>query len=367
MGSSNGFMKIAHVVDSMEVGGAEMIVLQMSRLQRERGHDPRVYAITSLGAVGEQMRGEGFVVHSNIGKHLIDSMRAFLKLFKEWQPDVVHVHNPTPTIYAACAARMAGVRRVVSTRHSLVARPWRIQAEIKYGIACRFCDWVVGICNATTDNIRSLHSVTRKKIVRIYNGTIQVTEVESEARLAKAGFTLLYVGRLAAVKNHGLLLAAFSSALKSIPDLKLWMVGDGPERERLEQLSSSLDLSDAVTFWGQRLDVAPFFSAADAFIMSSRSEGLPMSLLQAFSAGLPAIVTNVGGMAEAVNVANAGRTVSSTDPDDMTAAILDIASQPAKCKQFGANAKSAFERHFTLTKMVEAYMALYQDRPPQDQ
>lgn len=342
-----------------------MIVLQMSRLQRQWGHDPRVYAIATLGPLGEQMRREGFVVHHNIGKHLIDSARRFLELFKEWQPDVVHAHNPTPTIYAAAAARMAGVPSVVSTRHSLVARPWRIQVEIKYGIGSRFCDWVVGICNATTDNIRSLHSVSPKKLVRVYNGTVQVAEVEPEAHPAKAGFTLLYVGRLAAVKNHRLLLTAFGSALKSMPSLRLWMVGDGPERQTLEQLSFGLGISEAVTFWGQRLDVSPFFSAADAFIMSSRSEGLPMSLLQAFSAGLPAIVTNVGGMAEAVNVANAGRTVSTTNPDEMAAAILEIANQPTTREQFAVNAKSAFERHFTLTKMVEAYMALYQNGPSQ--
>lgn len=340
-----------------------MIVLQMSRLQREWGHDIRVYAIANLGPLGEQMRREGFVVRSDIGKHLIDSSRAFLKLFREWQPDVVHLHNPTPTIYAAAAAKMAGVPKVLSTRHSLVARPWRIQAEIKYGVASRFCNWIVGICDATTDNIRSLHSVPRKKIVRVYNGTVQIAKAPPKTWPGKAGFTLLFVGRLAAVKNHDLLLQALASALRSLPTLKLWIVGDGPERERLEQLSSSLRISDAVTFWGQHLDVSPFFSAADAFIMSSRSEGLPMSLLQAFSAGLPAIVTDVGGMAEAVKIAQAGRTVSLESTDDMAAAILDFATQVESRMQFSSNAQLAFERHFTLTKMVENYLALYQDNP----
>ena len=68
-----------------------------------------------------------------------------------------------------------------------------------------------------------------------------------------------------------------------------------------------------MTFWGEQLDPAPFFSAADAFIMSSTSEGLPISLLQAFSMGLPAIVTDVGGMAEAVQLADAGLIASKTD------------------------------------------------------
>ncbi len=121
----------------------------------------------------------------------------------------------------------------------------------------------------------------------------------------------MFVGRLAAVKNHPLLLRAFSAAIEKRPDLRLWMVGDGPERGALEALTAELGVAGQVKFWGQQLDVAPFFSAADAFIMSSRSEGLPMSLLQAFSLGVPAIVTDVGGMAEVVRLAQAGMTVSS--------------------------------------------------------
>ena len=95
------------------------------------------------------------------------------------------------------------------------------------------------------------------------------------------------------------------------------MVGDGSERAKLESLAVELGIAEQVTFWGQQLDVAPFFSAADAFIMSSKSEGLPMSLLQGFSLGLPAIVTDVGGMAEVVRLAKAGFAVSATDPAEM--------------------------------------------------
>ena len=128
-------MKIAHVVDSMEVGGAETLVSQMCRLQREQGHDPCVYAVATLGPLGEQMQKEGFAVQPNVGRHLPDATRNFFRIFKESRPDVVHLHNPTPTIYAAMAARMAGVPSIISTRHSLVAPPRRIVAELKYAIA----------------------------------------------------------------------------------------------------------------------------------------------------------------------------------------------------------------------------------------
>jgi glycosyltransferase involved in cell wall biosynthesis len=163
------------------------------------------------------------------------------------------------------------------------------------------------------------------------------------------------------VKNHALLLHAFRAALAAMPELCLWMVGDGVERRAMENLSAELGISAQVTFWGQQLDVAPFFSGADAFTMSSRSEGLPISLLQAFSVGLPVIVTDVGGMAEVVRLSKAGVTVSSTDPAEMASAILQLARSRAEREQYAQNAEEAFRSHFTLGAMVDAYMELYRD------
>jgi glycosyltransferase involved in cell wall biosynthesis len=333
----------------------------MCRVQREQGHEPCVYAVRTLGALGDQMRKEGFAVHPHVGRHLFDSMRNFFQLFQESHLDVVHLHNPTPTVYAAMAARMAGVPSVVSTRHSLVAPPRRLVVELKYAVAAACCDWIVGICDATVHNVKSIHTVPARKIVRVYNGADSIRRVPREQQPPKTGFTLVYVGRLEPVKNHSLLLNAFCAALKSMPALELWMVGDGSEREMLESLAAELGITSQVRFWGQQLDVAPFFSAADVFIMSSKSEGLPISLLQAFSLGLPAIVTDVGGMAEVVRLAQAGLTVPVTDAAGMAAAIFRLAANDAERAQFSTNAEEAFHSRFTLQTMVDAYMDLYRD------
>ena len=358
-GNAGDPMKIAHVIGSMELGGAETLVSQLCQIQRARGHAPSIYAVGPLGILGEKMQQEGFAVQANVGRHLPDALCSFFRYFEEVRPHVVHLHNRRPTIYAALAARMAGVSRIVSTRHSLVAPPHRWVAELKYACAARFCDCVVGICDRTTENVKRLHTVPRRKIVRVYNGAAPLARAPENQLPSKSGFTLLYVGRLEPVKNHALLLNAFCTALSSMPSLRLWMVGDGSQREPLERLASELNIATQVTFWGQQLNVSPFFSAADSFIMSSRSEGLPISLLQAFSLGLPAIVTNVGGMAEVVRIADGGLTVSATDPAEMSAAILRMAGSQAERETFSKNAADAFRAHFTLDAMVDAYMELY--------
>ncbi|MGC9223214.1 MAG: glycosyltransferase [Terracidiphilus sp.] len=352
-------MKIVHVVDSMEVGGAETLVEQLCLRQRELGHTPSVLAIATLGKIGARMIDQGFSVQANVGRHLFDSARGFHRIFKELRPEVVHLHNPTPTIYATLPAKLAGATSIVSTRHSLVAPPRRRAEEIKYAIAALFCNWIVGVCDATVTNLRSMHSIRPQKILRVYNGVAPLRRVPLPQCPPKDGFTLVYVGRLEPVKNHALLFDAFRIAQSSMQDLRLWMVGDGSQRKTLENLAAELGIAKRVTFWGQQADVAPFFSSADAFVMSSRSEGLPASLLQGFSLGVPAIVTNVGGMAEVVQRAEAGLIVSTPEPIAMSAAIQQLAEDTEGRRRFSNNAEIAFDRHFSLERMLNEYMVLY--------
>lgn len=354
-------MKIVHVVDSMEVGGAETLVSQMCLLQREQGHDVAVYAVKALGAVGEQMRVEGFKVLANVGRHLPDSTWNFYRLFREARPDVVHSHNPTPTIYAALAARLAGTASIISTRHSLVAPPHDRVAESKYSAAARFCDWIVGICDATSENLKNLGTIPPHKIRRVYNGVAPLRQPALEELPAKSGFTLVFVGRLQPVKNLFLLLNAFQIAHAAAPNLRLWIVGDGNERVPLERLAAELQISNQITFFGQQLDVAPYYFAADTFIMSSKSEGLPLSLLQAMSSGLPVIVPDVGGMPEVVRLTDAGYVVPAAEPAAMSQAMLRMANSVAERQLFAKNSKAAFHSGFSLQTMVHAYMHLYRD------
>lgn len=352
-------MKIAHVVDSMEVGGAETLVLQMCHAQRAAGHDPSVYGIGSLGPLGEQLIREGFAVSTGMARHLPDGLGAFYRAFRKLCPDVVHLHNPSPTIYAALPARAAGVRSIVSTRHSLVSAPVRRPVELRYAIAAVFCNRIVGVCDATVDNLKRLHTIPKHKLVRVYNGVLPIKRVPQAQCPPKEGFTLLFVGRLAPVKNLQLLLRAFQAAFVVRPDLRLWIVGDGAERRTLESLARELGIASAVTFWGEQLDPAPFYSAADFFAMSSTSEGLPISLIQAFSLGLPGVVTDVGGMAEAVRMGEAGIVVPLGEPRQIAEAFLRLAKDGELLGRSSQAAIDLFRSNFTLEAMVNAYHGLY--------
>lgn len=351
-------MKIAHVVDSMEVGGAETLVRQMCHAQREAGHDPSVFAIGSPGPLGEQLIREGFAVSARMARHWPDGLRAFYRAFRASRPDVVHLHNPGPTVYAALPGRAAGVRNIISTRHGLVGAPVRRAVELRYAVAATFCNRVVGVCDATVENLKHLHTIPKRKLVRVYNGTLAMERVPLTECPRKDGFTLLFVGRLAPVKNLQMLLRAFQAAFALRSDLRLWIVGDGSERRALEGLTRELRISEEVTFWGEQLDPAPFYSAADLFTMSSMSEGLPVSLIQGLSVGLPAVVTDVGGMAEAVRMGDVGVVTPAGEPRQMAEAILTLAKDRG-LGRFSQAAIDLFRSSFTLEAMVSAYDELY--------
>ena len=351
-------MKIVHVVYSLEMGGAEVLVGQLCRLQRANGHQVSVCAYSKLGTVGEGLQAEGFEIYVPGEAHPAVTMLRYFRLFRRIKPDVVHCHNPAPTLQAAMSARLAGARCVVSTRHSLVAPPYDVAAEVKYSVMALFCDWIVGICDATCENLRGAPLARKKKIVKVYNGAAAVERV-GIADLGKRGFTLVFIGRLAAVKDLGTLLRAVGLAKGRVPGLEFWIVGDGPVRGSLEELARELHVADQVRFWGQRMDTARFFSAADAFAMSSVSEGLPMSLLQAMSLGVPAVLTDVGGMAEVVRRSGSGLLAPVGDSAAMAEAIVRLSEDAELRAEFSKRAKAAYEAEFTLERMDAGYMGLY--------
>jgi glycosyltransferase involved in cell wall biosynthesis len=359
-------MKIVHVVYSLEMGGAEVLVRQLCTSQRADGHDVSVIAYARLGVTGEAMVADGFTIRVLGEAHPLKSMLRCFKRFRAIRPDVVHCHNVAPTTHAAIPGWLARVRCVISTRHRLEYFPYDWKGEAQYNFMGWFCDWVVGICEVTCENVRKGPLAWKKKIVLVYNGTEPVERVSAQQleKLGsrKRGFTLVFVGRVVREKALETLVRAVSLAKQRVPGLALWIVGGGAARAELEALAAELGVSGDVTFWGQQTRTAPFFSAADAFVMSSISEGLPMSLLQSMSLGTPAIVTDVDGMGEVLRLTQSGLLVPVGDAAAFAEAIVRLAGDEAQRLDLSRRALEAYRTRFTVEKMAQGYMELYRGR-----
>lgn len=350
-------LNIAHVVDSMEMGGAEKLTATLCRLQRDRGHTASVHCLYGVGVLGEELRAEGFEVILHHPSAFFHLMRGLYRSFRRSRPDVVHCHNATAAIIAAFPARRAGVKSVIATRHGLVKPPYQIRRELKFALASRWCDWIVAVCEGTRTNLLAAPFAARDRIIHIYNGACPA-DVRAVPR-TKRGFTLLYVGRLAPLKDHATLLRAVALTRSHHPDVQLWIVGDGPLQLSLRKLTNELGLKDSVTFFGEQPDVSPFMLAADLFVSSSVTEGLPVSLLEAMSVGLPAVVTDVGGMGEIARLSAAVTLVPSSDPQGMAAALSDAIARRQELPKLGQLASFCYEQYFRPERMLDDYMSLY--------
>ena len=350
-------LSIAHVGDSMEMGGAEKLTATLCRLQRDRGHTASVHCLYRLGVLGEELQAEGFEVFLYHPSSFLQSMRGLYRSFRRSRPDVVHCHNATAAIMAAFPARLAGVKTVIVTRHGLVKPPYQIRRELKFALASRWCDWIVGVCEGTRTNLLAAPFAARDKIIQIYNGAVPA-DIRAVPR-PKKGFTLLYVGRLAPLKDHATLLQAVALTRAQQPDVQLWIVGDGPLEFSLRKLTDELGLKECVTFFGEQADVSPFLLAADLFVSSSITEGLPVSLLEAMSVGLPAVVTDVGGMSEIARLSGAVTLVPSSDPEGMAKALCEAATGKQKLSELGQLASHCYEQYFRPERMLDDYMNLY--------
>jgi glycosyltransferase involved in cell wall biosynthesis len=352
-------MVIAHVIDSLEVGGAETVVAALCRAHGDGGHRVEVHCLTTAGRLAEELQQTGVPVYVHAAETASRTMWSLFRAFQRSRPEVVHCHNKTATIRAAAVARLTGARAIISTRHGLVRLPFRFRKELKFWITAGvLCDRVVAVCDTARHNLATGARPLAHKMVTIRNGAYP-QRVEDQEAIAKHGFTLVSVGRLVAAKNFATLIRAVAVARAVIPDLSLWIVGSGDEGPALQQLSAELDVTSIVRFCGERRDVGRWLRAADVFVLSSISEGLPISLLEAMAAGLPAIVTDVGGLSELVALSGAGQTVPAGNVRRLADAIVEYSRRRHELAALGQLASDCYHAHFTPDRMAGEYLALY--------
>jgi len=341
----------------MEIGGAEIIVTYLCRYLRDRGHNPSVHCLVRSGALGEELLRENIPVYVCSP----DSSRVW-SLFRQLattRPEVVHCHNATATILGAPIARIVGVRRIISTRHGAVDPPYSYRREVKFSLASRFCDHVVGVSKATARNLQRAPFAARDAILTIHNGALPPPSASSDfSTLEKQGWTVITVGRLSPPKDPETLLRAMARVLSAVRDVRLWVVGDGPLRPQLERSAERQGISANVRFLGERRDVGRLLAQADLFCLSSRSEGLPLSQLEALAAGLPVVVTNAGGMPEAAP-AEISCVVPVGDDAAFAEAILSFYKRRHLAPTWRTAARAYFAANFSAERMCAAYERLY--------
>ncbi|MDQ3331564.1 MAG: glycosyltransferase family 4 protein, partial [Planctomycetota bacterium] len=167
------------------------------------------------------------------------------------------------------------------------------------------------------------------------------------------------VGRLAEIKRQDLLIQAFARLLVKTPTAHLLLVGDGPRRNELERLTADLGVSQAIHFAGYREDRDRLLHAMDIFTLTSRSEGMPLSVLEAWAAGVPVVAAHVGGLPELIDDGCTGILVKGDDPEVWSSVFCSLLQEPDRADHLRRHAKTQSDERYSLTAMSRNYESQY--------
>ncbi len=350
-------------------GGLERVVLNLVRGLVADGYPCMVYFLEAPGEWGHELEQIGAPTRLIKKQEGID-LSLPLRLARAYRQDGValaHSHNIGPLLYTTLASRLSRVP-LISTKHGRNDyNKWQELWLNRFAGFC--CRAIVAVSDDAFQVARDIEHIPRRKLSMIHNGVVtdhppadqaRLVALRAEWGLEPGDLVIVNVARLSREKNHALLLEAFSRLLPQIPQAKLLLVGDGQERAFLRQTAANLGLDGRVIFAGMREGVPDILSLAHVFALTSHLEGLSISILEAMSAGLPVVATDVGGNRELVAPGRTGLLVPPRDVEKLQAALSQVLGDAGLRQRLGQAARQRARDEFSVQGMVRRYEELYQ-------
>ena len=355
------------ILPALPAAGMEMMVAGLARALAARGLSVGITCLEEEGVLAPALRADGIRVSVVPAPGLLPNVvpGRLSDWLRELGPDVVHAHSGV-WLKAVCAARGAGVERVVFTAHGLLDHTPRHHWWMMR-LAARRTDYVVGVSDELTRVLIDDGGSPRSRTLTIPNGVDTAAFRPGPASQSVRGPlgidpgtpVIGIVARLAPVKNHAVLIDAFAIVHGRRPDAVLVLVGDGPLRAELEARAAGLGLGAAVRFAGLASAMPPVYRDIDLFVLSSVAEGTSISILEAMASGLPIVATAVGGTPALLDGGAAGVLVPSSDAAALADALTGLLDHPERRRELGAAARARAERIFSERAMVDRYLGLY--------
>ncbi|MEO6186582.1 MAG: glycosyltransferase [Steroidobacteraceae bacterium] len=361
-------MKILHVVESLERGGLERVVVSLALAQRNAGHEVEVSCLFREGLLAHELREAGVSLRCAGKKAGIDlpALRRLRTHARAMDAGVVHSHNAVSNYYAAAALLGTGIA-LVNTRHGMGAGS-AARKEKLYRLSLRRTAAVAAVCDAARQTFVA-EGLAPARMMHVVRNGIELAGFPPDAdrrgarvRLGlEAGvYVVGTVGRLNSAKNHARLVDAFALLHAARPASRLVIVGGGHQQAALVKQIAALGLGDVVVLAGDRSDVPALLPAFDVFALSSDTEGYSLALLEAGAACLPCVVSDVGGNAEIVQSEVTGIVVGTPTPAAFAEAFMRLAADDRLRLGMGRAARTWVEVHGSAAAMARAYEQFYE-------
>jgi glycosyltransferase involved in cell wall biosynthesis len=361
--------RVLHVIDSLHLGGAQEVVLNLATCGSPRFRH-EVATMHGHGIYWDRLRNAGVKVHSLSPHKLLPFYIASIpwRLLAD-RPDILHCHLIPSNILAKPLGALLGVPVIINHDHT--NDPHRIDNKILLALdksTNRFAHHIIAVAAACRDFLTTHESIPLEKISLVPNaidlrrfshGEASRDDARAQLGLPAGSRIVAGVGRLNPQKNFALFLDIAEQLAPRFPDLHFLLAGDGPEEQMLREKASALGIANRVTFSGYVADTRLVYLAADVLLMPSRYEGLPMTLLEAMAMGLPVVASKLDGIAEVIGDGAEGFLVPSDDAAlfvERTAALIADAELSSRISK---NARAKIEASFSVERMTSAVEDIY--------
>ena len=371
---------ILFVIVNLTFGGGERVFSQVIRGLNKEKFDVFV-ACQPGGIFEEKLREVGIKIEplDMTSRYNLGTISQLKKIIETKNIQIVHSQDGRADFFARIAGKIANVPIIISSVAMLVeGYDVNIFRKVLYILMDRWSERCVDKFIVLSEVLRHTlierHGIEPEKIVKIYNG-IEIDEykpnnergirIEDSGLRKEFGFrndvpVIGTIGRLVWQKGFEYLIKAIPKIVKDLPEAKFLIVGEGPLREKLEELGKRLKVKDNIIFTGFRSDIKEILASIDVLVMPSLLEGLPMVLLEGMAMAKPIVATNIDGISEVLENGKTGLLVPPKDTDTLAEAIIEILNNKTKASHLGQNARKIVEEKFSVEKMVEQIEWVYE-------
>lgn len=373
-------IKILQIITLSEWGGAQRVVFDLScRLNK----DKFLVEVASGGGglLNKKLKEKGITVYE------IPTLQREISFWKDWKTlwqlkriirkgkyDIVHCHSTKAGFLGRVAAKLSGVKKIYFTVHS-----WAFYNKQEYGKKIKFFQRIQKIGSLFSTKIicvseKVKHDGLENKIAKdkkfqvIKNGIKfelkdSKNTIRQKMHIPKDKVIIIMTARLAHPKDPLLFLKASRIVKSRLPEAKFIVIGDGPLTSQSQAFISGNGLSQTTALLGEKSpeDARQLMKACDIFVLTSKFEGLPITIIEAMFAGLPVIASDVGGVGELVHNNKNGFLLKTQSPDELAERIIYLIENRSKAVKMGKQGRAMAEKNFSAERMVRKYEKLYLD------
>lgn len=354
--------KVLFIINSLGYGGAETHLLKLSKALLNKNWDVSLMTLTDdlelISKLDERIKH--YKLKFSFASIPLNIFRV-LKIIKKERPQVIHSHLFQSNILGRFVKLFYSKIKVINTTHCIydLERIAGLSPVFIYRFTKKWVDIHTAVSKTSLEHLLINNALPPSKGIYIPNGVFVNFDYTKIIHKHKS-FMWLAVGRLIPVKNYNLLLQTCEELLKFDKNFELHIAGDGVQKKQLEALIISKNLSNEVCLLGNISNIPALMENYDAFVLSSDSEGLPMTVLEAMSKKLPIVSTRVGAVTEIIENGNGGLLAEPRNSNDLAKNMLKLMkSSKEELQSFGQNNFKFLKNNFTMEIVVEKFLEAY--------